>query len=134
MPKKGLLLWMLFGMAIMVSSCSKDEEKDSCTNFTTSDKELTVNGNSELISVAQQLISAGFDGNIYQMQIATVSSDCNELHTINLNIEIPAASKLNGTYKIVDFLMQGWEMHLELMRFKKFLPSVNRWKNCHRVQ
>ena len=107
MPKKGLMVCMLFGLAIFISSCSKDEEKDSCTNFTTSDKELTVNGNTELISVAQQLISAGFEGNIYQMQIATVSSDCNELHTINLNIEIPTASKLNGTYKIVDFFDAG---------------------------
>ncbi|MBP6398221.1 MAG: hypothetical protein KBF35_09650 [Saprospiraceae bacterium] len=107
MPKKGLILWMLFGMALMVSSCSKDEEKDSCTNFTTSDKELTVNGKTELLSVAQQLVSSGFEGNIYQMQIATVSSDCNELHTIELNIEIPTTSKLNGTYKIVDFFDSG---------------------------
>ncbi|MBK8112719.1 MAG: hypothetical protein IPK46_21635 [Saprospiraceae bacterium] len=100
MPKKGLMVCMLFGLACFISSCSKDEEKDSCTNFTTSDKELTVNGNTELISVAQQLISAGFEGNIYQMQIATVSSDCNELHTINLNIEIPWPQNLMELTKL----------------------------------
>ena len=100
------ILFLLLGLSV-ISGCKKDDDKETtteCDSFTTIDGKVTVNGVENQLSIAQLLVNADEDfGDTYTFQIAGISSDCNELSSVFLNVTIASGNKLNGTYPIRDF-------------------------------
>ncbi len=105
-----LLKFLAFSLLLAcMSSCGEDDESSSsgCEGVLESGATMELNGDVFNLSVAQLLLSEGFDGDVYQFQIAGISSDCNEVRTVSFAAEITTDSDFDGTYNIVDFFDAG---------------------------
>lgn len=104
---KSILSLMMLSFSVLIfSSCGSDDDAtpSGCANFPTIGGEVEFNGDDLQLSVAQSLVNsaAGF-GDSYTFQIGAVSSDCNELLTVNFNFTIASGANPSGTYAIKDF-------------------------------
>lgn len=98
------VLFFLFFTATVFTGCNKDDsESELCKDIPSLDGEVTFNGKKEKLSVAQLIRSSLGSEETYFFQIASIASDCNELHSITFTIEVPENSSLNGTYQFKDF-------------------------------
>jgi hypothetical protein len=88
---KNLLNLLLLSMTLICfASCGDDDESSSdCTGILESGGEMKIDGGTFNLSIAQLLISSGFDGDIYLFQVGGISSDCNNVKTLSFSIEIP---------------------------------------------
>ena len=90
----------------IVISCKKNDETDPCADFEKLGTKILVDGISQELSIAQLVISSAF-GTTYSMQIAAITSDCNEYFVLSISVEEGDNQKLNGTYQIKDFFDAG---------------------------
>lgn len=102
--KKLLSLLFLSMTLICFSSCKDDDESSSdCMGLLESGGEMKIDGVTFNLSIAQLLVTTGFDGDVYLFQVGGISSDCNNVKTLSFSIEIPTDTELDGTYEIKSF-------------------------------
>lgn len=99
--------YVLLSLAVMVafSSCKDDEEPETCANISKIEGSITLDGNSQDLTIAifsANSVGGGFD-DMYGFQITSIDNDCSELTTLGLNVEIPQGDTFGGTYPIKDF-------------------------------
>lgn len=96
----------LFLLCVIISaftSCGKDDKGSTCEGLLNNGGTMEVDGVSLNLTVAQLLISSGFEGDNYQFQVGGLTSDCSDLKTLGFFVELPKNSDFDGTYDIVDF-------------------------------
>jgi len=104
--KNLLNLFLIFGLMAICIGCGGDEDEpdpSGCAGVLNNGGELVIDGETLNLSVAQLIISSGLEGDSYLFQVGGLSNDCNELRSLNFNVEIPTNSDFDGTYAIVDF-------------------------------
>lgn len=103
-----LLFVLLFGLlAISTTGCGGDDDDDAgCEAFPSLGGEITVDGESLDLTVAQRLVTNAFD-DTYLFQLTGVSDDCNSTKSVNFTIMVATGASLTGTYDITDFFNAG---------------------------
>ena len=102
--KKTINLFLFFALISVLISCGKDDDNaTTCDGVLNNGGTIEFDGEALNLSVAQLLISSGFDGDIYQFQVGGLTNDCNELKTLSFFAEITTNSNIDGTYDILDF-------------------------------
>jgi len=103
------LLSLLFVLCsfCLVTSCGGDEDPEpvGCPGVTTLDGGVKINGENRGLTVAQLLVTAGgaVFGDSYLFQIAGISSDCNEISSVSLNLSVDSGTSIDGTREIKTF-------------------------------
>lgn len=108
--KNLLNLFLLLGLISLCVSCGDDEEEEQmsdCAGVLNNGGELEIDGEDFNLTVAQLLITEGFEGDNYLFQIAGLSDDCSELTSLSFSAEITTNSDFDGTYDIVGFFDAG---------------------------
>lgn len=101
------LLNLLFIASVfcLLTSCGGDGETPTCSNVSTLDGSVKIDGTTHALTIAQLLISAGGAtfGDTYTFQIGGVDPDCAEVRAVNINVSVPSGESIDGTRDIKDF-------------------------------
>ncbi len=90
--------------SIMVIGCKKEEEEVSNCSFTSLGSQMTLNGTSSNLSIAQYLANSGFDNDImHTFQLGLIDNNCSGLTSVSFTIDVAETKPLGGTYPIKDF-------------------------------
>jgi len=96
-------------LMLSLASCGGDDDpvvtQEECDNVTTIDGSLTLDGQEQNLTVALFMANSpgsSFDDR-YSFTIASINSDCTELTTVSLNIDVAQGDTFGGTYNITDF-------------------------------
>jgi len=100
-------LLLLCALISSFTSCGGEDPETGCADALNNGGTLEIDGETLSLSVAQLLITSGFDGDNYLFQVGGLSSECNELKTLSFSAEITTNSDFDGSYEIVDFFDAG---------------------------
>ncbi len=103
---KLLVLSVFF--SVLFTSCGDDEdsELEECAALNIISGDLTLNGSTANLAIAQLLVSSAFGDTNYQFQIGG-TTDCEELRTVSFLISRPDGAAIDGTYEFRDFFDAG---------------------------
>lgn len=92
----------------LFTSCGDDDEAEleECTALTIISGDLTLNGSSANLAIAQLLVTSAFGDTNYQFQIGG-TTDCEELRTVSIVLSRPDGAAIDGTYEFRDFFDAG---------------------------
>lgn len=105
--KKLNFIFFVFVLAFTITSCGSDDENSNCTGALNNGGSVEIDGEVLSLSVAQLLLSSGFDGDVYSFQVGGFSDDCQEIKTLSFTVELPVNSDFDGNYVIKDFFDAG---------------------------
>lgn len=99
------ILFCSLSIFLMVSCGQKEDPPPAsdCDGLLDSGGEMEVDGETLSLTIAQLLISSGFDGDIYQFQVGAMAGNCNDVSVLSFIVEIPSDTDLDGAYQIKDF-------------------------------
>jgi len=101
------VLFLLFVSFSILVGCGKDDETPTCEGLLNNGGTMKIDGEDFNLSLAQLLVTEGFDGDNYQFQVGGLTDNCNELKSLSFLTEITTNSDFSGTYNIVDFFDAG---------------------------
>lgn len=99
------LFALLLLTGLVLTSCNKDddtEESEGCASLTTLNGNITFNGESSNLIIAQLLVSDFAGSTTYVFQIGA-TTDCEVVTTSNITVAVETGTSVTGTYDIIDF-------------------------------